>query len=119
MRTSKDFFVRTAPVLALLALVSCGGRDPDSSPSPSSSALLQVENRGFADMVIYAVSGAQRIRLGIATGNSTRGFTIPSILLRGAGPLRFLADPIGGSRTPVSEEMVVRPGDIVSLSIPP
>jgi hypothetical protein len=81
--------------------------------------MLQVENRGFADMVVYAISGAQRIRLGIATGNSTRAFTIPRILLRGAGPLRFLADPIGGSRSPVSEEMVVHPGDIVTLTIPP
>jgi hypothetical protein len=106
-------------MLALVAVLACRGKDPGSRPTPQSSALLQVENRGFADMVVYAISGAQRIRLGIATGNSTRAFTIPSILLRGAGPLRFLADPIGGSRTPVSEEMVVQPGDIVTLTIPP
>jgi hypothetical protein len=103
----------------LATLVQCGGRDPASSPTPSSAAMLHVENRGFADMVVYAISGAQRIRLGIAIGNSTRAFTIPRILLRGAGPLRFLADPIGGSRSPVSEEMVVHPGDIVTLTIPP
>jgi hypothetical protein len=81
--------------------------------------MLQVENRGFADMVIYAVSGAQRVRLGLATGNSTKAFTIPRSLIHGAGPLRFLADPIGGQRTPISEEMVVQPGDIVTLTIPP
>ena len=81
--------------------------------------MLQVENRSFADMVIYAVSGAQRVRLGLATGNSTKSFTVPSSLIRGAGPLRFLADPIGGSRTPISEEMMVQPGDIVTLTIPP
>lgn len=81
--------------------------------------MLQVENRGFTDMIIYAVSGGQRVRLGMATGNSTKSFAIPSYLVRGAGPLRFLADPIGGNRTPVSEEMTVRPGDIVSLTIPP
>jgi hypothetical protein len=81
--------------------------------------MLQVENRGFADMVVYAVSGAQRVRLGIATGNSTKSFTIPPTLVRGAGALRFLADPIGGTRTPISEDIVVQPGDIVSLTIPP
>jgi hypothetical protein len=81
--------------------------------------MLQVENRGFADMVIYAISGAQRFRLGLANGNSTRAFTIPTALLRGAGPLRFVADPIGGSRSPISEEIVVQPGDVVSLTIPP
>jgi hypothetical protein len=81
--------------------------------------MLQVENRGFADMVIYAISGAQRVRLGIATGNSTKSFTIPNSLIRGSGPLRFLADPIGGRRTPISEDMVVQPGDIVTLTVPP
>ena len=81
--------------------------------------MLQVDNRGFADMVIYAISGAQRFRLGLANGNSSRAFTIPVTLIRGAGSLRFLADPIGGSRTPISEEMVVQPGDIVTLTIPP
>jgi hypothetical protein len=81
--------------------------------------MLQVENRGFADMVIYAISGAQRVRLGLANGNSTRSFAIPTTLTRGAGALRFLADPIGGNRTPVSEEMVVHPGDLVTLTIPP
>ncbi|HEX6433886.1 MAG TPA: hypothetical protein VFZ87_06575 [Gemmatimonadales bacterium] len=81
--------------------------------------MVQVENRGFADMVIYAVSGSQRVRLGLANGNSTRAFTIPRTLLRGAGPLRFLADPIGGNRSPISEEMIVEPGDIVTLVIPP
>jgi hypothetical protein len=81
--------------------------------------MLQVENQGFTDMVVYALSGAQRVRLGIVTGNSGRSFTIPTYLTRGAGPLRFLADPIGGNRTPVSEEMTVHPGDVVSLTIPP
>jgi hypothetical protein len=101
------------------ALAQCGGRDPVSHPSPSSPAMLQVENRGFADMVIYAISGAQRVRLGLANGNSTKSFTIPVTLIRGAAPLRFLADPIGGNRSPISEEMGVQPGDIVTLIIPP
>jgi hypothetical protein len=116
---SNGVFIRSAPVLALVVMLACGGRDPGAGPSPESAAQLQVENRGFADMVIYAVSGAQRIRLGLANGNSTKAFTIPSFLLRRAGPLRFLADPIGGSRTPISEDMVVQPGDIVTLTIPP
>jgi hypothetical protein len=103
----------------LTVLPACAGRSSDSSPAPESTAILQVENRGFADMVIYAVSGAQRLRLGLATGNSTKSFTIPNSLIRGAGPMRFLADPVGGTRTPVSEEMVVQPGDIVTLTIPP
>lgn len=81
--------------------------------------MVEVQNQGFADMVIYAVNGGQRIRLGLATGNSTKTFTIPRQLVRGAGPIRFLADPVGSNRTPVSEEMTVQPGEVVTLTIPP
>lgn len=81
--------------------------------------MVQVQNQGFADMVVYAVSGGQRIRLGLATGHSTKTFAIPRTLVRGAGPIRFLADPIGGNRTPVSEELTVQPGEVVTLTIPP
>lgn len=100
-------------------LTACGGRSAGVSPEPEGPAMVQVENQGFSDMVIYAVSGGQRVRLGLANGHSTRTFTIPRYLVGGAGPLRFLADPIGGDRTPVSEEMVVQPGDLVTLTIPP
>lgn len=81
--------------------------------------MVQVQNQGFTDMVVYAVNGGQRIRLGLATGHATKTFSIPRHLVRGAGQIRFLADPIGGNRTPVSEELTVLPGDIVTLTIPP
>jgi hypothetical protein len=100
-------------------LAACGGRQQNSAPDPNNAAMVQVENRGFADMVIYAVSSGTRVRLGLATGNSTKSFTIPPALIRGAGPLRFLADPIGGSRSPITEDILVSPGDVVSLTIPP
>jgi hypothetical protein len=107
-------------ILMLGAVLSgCGGRSQTAKTSPDDPAVLSVENRGFSDMVIYAVSGSQRIRLGLATGNSTKSFTLPRTLVLTAGPLRFLADPIGGTRTPISEEMVVQPGDVVTLTIPP
>jgi hypothetical protein len=109
----------SAQLLALVIIAACGGRSAQDTVHPDSQAMLQVQNQGFADMVIYAVNGAQRIRLGMATGNSTKSFPLPSYLIRTGGPLRFLADPIGGSRTPISEEMVVQPGEVVTLTIPP
>jgi hypothetical protein len=81
--------------------------------------MVQVQNQGFSDMVVYAVNGGQRLRLGLATGHSTKTFTIPRHLVRGAGPIRFVADPVGGNRSPVSEEMTVQAGDLVTLTIPP
>src|SRR6476620_8324276 len=100
---------RSSRVLSLVILAACGGRSAQSNASPDGQAMLQVENQGFADMVIYAVSGGQRIRLGMATGNSTKSFVLPAYLIQTGGPLRFLADPIGGNRTPVSQEMTVQP----------
>jgi hypothetical protein len=104
-------------MLAILA--ACAGRSPDTDTEPAGPAMVQVQNQGFTDMVIYAISSGQRVRLGLATGNSTKTFTVPRYLTGGAGPIRFLADPIGGNRTPVSEEMSVHPGDLVTLTIPP
>jgi hypothetical protein len=112
-------FIRASHVFVLAILAACAGRSPDTDTGPASPAMIQVENRAFADMVVYAISGGQRVRLGLATGNSTKTFTVPRYLTGGAGPIRFLADPIGGNRTPISEEMSVRPGDLVTLTIPP
>jgi hypothetical protein len=68
---------------------------------------------------MYAVRGSQRVRLGTVTGNSVQVLRIPSFLLNGITPLRFVADPIGNQRTPTSEEIVVSPGDEVQIFIPP
>ena len=106
-------------MIGVLATTACAGRSRETAAEPTESAAVQVQNQGFSDMVVYAINGGQRIRLGLATGNSTQTFTIPRHLIRGAQGIRFLADPVGGNRTPVSEEMTVNPGDVVTLTIPP
>jgi hypothetical protein len=112
-------------LVALLAAVmpaACSRSSPDTDPNPEAGpnpdAMIRVDNRGFSDMTIYIVRGSQRIRLGVANGNSVATFTIRNQYTTN-GPLRFLADPIGSSRTPVSDEIVVNPGDMVTLEIPP
>ena len=110
--------VRLVPLLLVLA---CAGRsagdgasDPDRGP-----ATLEVDNRNFLDMTVYVVDGGVRQRLGVASGNATTSLTIPERLIRGgAAPLRFLCDPIGGQGLPVTEEIMVEPGDVVELVIP-
>jgi hypothetical protein len=73
--------IRSSRVLTLVILAACGGRSAESSASPDGQAVLQVEIQGFADMVVYAVSGGQRMRLGMATGNSTKSFVLPAPLV--------------------------------------
>jgi len=81
--------------------------------------VVQVDNQGFLDMNIYAARSSQRVRLGTAVGNSKTNLTIPPGLITGLTPLRFIADPIGGSRASVSMEVTVAPSDTVVLTIPP
>jgi hypothetical protein len=106
-----------------LLLVGCHSGPPsdDAVPAPTGpSATLQVENQGFLDMTVYVLEGASRQRLGVARGHATTQLAIPEHLVRGgSGTLRFYCDPIGGGGLPVSEEIVVAPGDTVELTIPP
>lgn len=81
---------------------------------------LRVDNQAFSDMTIYVVEpSGQRSRIGTATGNSVTTLRIPARLLGGARVLRFQADPIGGTQTPISQEITVNPGEVVELTIPP
>jgi hypothetical protein len=104
--------------LALNAACS-GNKKEDEAAEPVPATMLKVENQAFLDMTIYVYRSSQRVRLGIANGNSTSRFTIPSNLIFGSTPLRFQADPIGRNRQPISQEITVTPGDEVVLTIPP
>jgi hypothetical protein len=108
-----------AGLLALLAGVGCRSTGGGTPPGQRSEAFVRVENRSMLDMTVYVVRGGERRRLGLVNALSTQTLPIPGVLIDGAGVLRFLADPIGASRTPVSEEIVVRHGDVVQLIIPP
>lgn len=111
----------TPIIMCATLLAACSThRADDSSPTPANATTtVEVDNRDFLDMTIYVLDGAQRVRLGTASGHKTTMLTIPSYLIRGPEPLRFLCDPIGSSHAPVSDELVVHPGDTVSLIIPP
>jgi hypothetical protein len=115
----KRIAVLVHPIL-LAAALACGGRPPSDTPAPRAEAELTVENLGFADVTVYAISATgARVRLGQVSGNSTQRLALPAYLVRGGERLRFLADPIGGSQGPVSEELYVAPGEAVTLTIPP
>ena len=82
-------------------------------------ALVEVDNRAFLDANVYVLRSGQRIRLGTATGSSRTTFTLPRGLVTGATQLSFLMDFVGSSRSPISEEITVLPGDTVTLIVPP
>lgn len=109
-----------ASAACLTLLAACAfNKNPDENAEPVPPTVLRVENQAFLDMNIYIYRSSQRVRLGTANGNSTTRLTIPSNLIFGATPLRFQADPIGGTRQAVSQEITVSPGDEVTFIIPP
>jgi hypothetical protein len=114
---------RRIAVLAAIAVCCACARQPkegdDDSYVPRAETMLRVENQDFLDMNVYVVRSGQRIRLGSAPGLSTRVLSIPASLVGGGAELRFLVDPVGSNRTPISQEIFVQPGDVIDLIIPP
>ena len=107
-------------VLLLLAATACKTFSHGSGTfDQNQPTVVQVDNQGFLDMNVYAARSGQRVRLGTATGNRKTNLNIPPGLVSGLTSLRFIADPIGGTRASVSQEITVAPGDTVVLTIPP
>ena len=119
MRTISRRLPLAFALLLLAAGTACRRSGTQGNAEMTEPTMLRVENRAFSDMTIYVLRSSQRIRLGIANGNSTSRFVIPSYVIFGATPLRFIADPIGATGAPVTEEITVQPGDEVTLLIPP
>ena len=100
-----------------LTLGACGGRRSASTTPGQEQTVLVVKNDNYLDHNIYLLQGLQRVRMGTARGLATSRFTIPRQYVFGVSVLQFLADPIGGNVTPVSERINVAPGDEVQLII--
>jgi hypothetical protein len=107
-------------VVALLfsAAVACAPRAATNGPVPREGATLVVHNQSSDQMTIYAIRGAERVRLGQIVALARREFAIPHTLVNGIA-LRFQADPLASSRSPISHEVVVWAGDTVTMTIPP
>lgn len=120
MRTLRLLSVAALTAFAVLAPTACRtSRGPAGQQRDDQlQTTLRVDNQAFLDMTIYVVQGGQRIRLGNAGGSSITMLTIPSYLIFGSTTLRFIADPIGGQRLPVSSDIQVSKGDQVMLTIP-
>jgi hypothetical protein len=93
------------------------GRDDNG---PQLESRVRIENQAFLDMTVYIISnGGGRQRLGTVTGNTTQEFVIPAYIIGPANSVRFLCEPIGSNRSPISNSLSVQPGQTVTLTIPP
>ncbi|HSR14959.1 MAG TPA: hypothetical protein VLL51_04365 [Gemmatimonadales bacterium] len=111
--------MRTLLALILIATLAGGcSRTPPATVDPTEPSYLEVQNQSFYDMTVYVYRGGARIRLGTVSGNSTQVFEIPRSIASPGIPVRFMADPIGGRRTPYTEEITILPGDTIVMRIP-
>ena len=101
---------------SLFSLTSCS-RATRGQARPETAVV--VDNQSSFEMTIYVWRGAERVRLGTARAITKTRLRLPSGVVFGATTLRFQADPIGATRTPISSEILVQEGDEVTLRIPP
>jgi hypothetical protein len=106
-----------AVLLLALLVAGCSGSKPPTD-NATAGADLRVINRHYLSMEVYVLADAQRVRLGRLRTNETKTFRIPGYLLAGATPLQFSMESGGPSRIILSEEIMVVPGEEVTLVIP-
>lgn len=116
--------VALAAVLAVPTACTHNAKpDPNAFPEEQvGPTTVRVQNQGFLDVAVYVIRGSGsgvRSRIGTVSGNSTAVLVIPKTMVQPGTPLRFIANPIGGNRAPISQEILVSPGDEVGLLIPP
>ncbi len=116
MRSLRHLLLLLLPVLLLAGCA--GNRSRAAAPDGGTRTTVEVENRSWSAVNVYAIRGGQRVRLGTVQAVTTTVLTIPSAVVSGVTSLSFLIDPIGSSRTPISQEISVREGDQITLYVP-
>lgn len=109
--------IHLAVLIALFVLFTgCFSKSeiPDEKATPGAS--VEVDNRDWPDVTIYIIKNGTKYRLGEVSGYSRRVFPIEPHFLN-APTLQFQADPVGSTAQPISQEIEVRPGEEVVLTI--
>ncbi len=95
------------------AAATASGGESRSGRAP----IVRVENRNWADVVVYAVRSGRKQRLGMVTSMSMSRFRIPEAMVVGTGDLQLLVDPIGSSNGYLSAPVQVGPGQDIAFNV--
>ncbi len=109
--------------LAVLPLVACASRGQLSEEDAAIAAALEsdsvyvtVKNQYRLDVNVYALYGGGRQFLGVVTSWNSRDFGVWGTLAVSTR-FRIAADPIGSNQNYVTEEILVRMGDVVTVTV--
>ncbi|MBW3655208.1 MAG: hypothetical protein KY444_03825 [Gemmatimonadetes bacterium] len=106
-------------VLVVLAACTSNTRSRDRHAPRPEPATVRVQNHAWTEMTVYVVASGQRVRLGNVSGNSNAVLRLPDSVVGLGRSVTFMVDPLGSSRTSSSFEIHVRPGEQVTITIPP
>jgi len=87
------------------------------APIPESPVTLSVTNHNWLDVVIYVVTGTERIRLVTVTAAGAAEIPVPARALQHNGEIRLLVHAVGNPTSFMSESIVAKPGSTVEWTI--
>ncbi len=92
------------------------GDQPQDEDQEAQDVALHVANHNWSDIVVFAVRGSSRLRLGDLATGAQADFVIPRSMVIG-GSLTVVLHPIGGPRDFSTGPIMVAPGQEVDLRI--
>lgn len=101
-------------VPALLAPACFRARTSDPRAGPPR---IEVRSGYFGPVVVYVITGASQVRLGMVQSNQTTVFDFPAAVNAYSSGIRMLVDPIGESNGFLSESVSASPGTTIVLTI--
>jgi hypothetical protein len=113
---------RSWSLVALIVLAGCSANRKTESIEPvggTDPVTVLTENRRSDDIVVSLVRDGVRQRLGLVAAQTNGTFEVPWTGVANAGRVRVVATPIAGRRSFVSEQLVLRPGSEVTISVTP
>jgi len=87
------------------------------APMADEPVTLSVTNHNWLDVVIYVLSGSERIRMITVTAAGAGGIVVPPRALQHNGEIRLLVHAVGNPTTFTSETIVAKPGSTVEWTI--
>ena len=109
-------------LVALMAFAGCGANRETGNVGPLGTGdpvTVLTENRRSDDLVVSLVRDGIRQRLGLVAAQTSGSFEVPWTAVANAGRVRVVATPIAGRRSFVSEQLLLRPGSEVTISVTP
>ena len=80
----------------LVFLLSASTASAQHERERPNTAMVVVENHNWSDVVVYAVRGGMKVRLGMVAAVHTGTFYVPPTMMTDGAMVRLYVRPIGG-----------------------